>query len=75
MSVCKWFLAGLPGLMGGIAAVFVVDGIKTSTQLKGIAISIAIALVAGYITGKLLSIFGRKASIYVDTDEFADAED
>ncbi len=68
-------LHGWPGLMGGIAAVFVVDGINVSTQLKGIAISILIALIAGYMTGKILSIFGRRIEAYVDAEEFVDAED
>jgi ammonium transporter Rh len=67
-------LHGWPGLMGGIAAVFVVDGINKSNQLKGIAISIIVALVAGYITGKILSAFGRKAQVYADSDEFAEVE-
>ena len=67
-------LHGWPGLMGGIAAVFVVDGINKSNQLKGIAITIIVALVAGYITGKVLSAFGRKVLVYADSDEFAEAE-
>jgi ammonium transporter Rh len=67
-------LHGWPGLMGGFAAVFVVDGIDKLNQLKGIAVTIIVALVAGYITGKILSAFGRKARVYVDSDEFADAE-
>lgn len=67
-------LHGWPGLMGGIAAVFVVDGINKSTQLKGIGISIVIALVAGYITGKILSTFGRRTQAYVDFEEFVEAE-
>jgi ammonium transporter Rh len=67
-------LHGWPGLMGGIAAVFVVDGINKSNQLKGIAITIIVALAAGYITGKILSAFGRKAQVYADSDEFAEVE-
>jgi ammonium transporter Rh len=67
-------LHGWPGLMGGLAAVFVVDGINKSNQLKGIAITIIVALVAGYITGKILSAFGRKALVYADSDEFVEAE-
>jgi ammonium transporter Rh len=67
-------LHGWPGLMGGLAAVFVVEGINKSNQLKGIAITIIVALAAGYITGKLLSAFGRKAMVYADSDEFAEAE-
>jgi len=67
-------LHGMPGLMGGLAAVFVVEGINKSNQLKGIAITIIVALVAGYITGKVLSAFGRKAIVYADSDEFAEVE-
>jgi len=67
-------LHGWPGLMGGLAAVFVVDGINKANQLKGIAVTIIVALAAGYITGKILSAFGRKALVYADSDEFADAE-
>ena len=67
-------LHGWPGLMGGIAAVFVVNGINKSNQLKGIVVTIIVALTAGYITGKILSAFGRKALVYADSDEFADVE-
>ena len=67
-------LHGWPGLMGGIAAVFVVDGINKSNQLKGIAVTIVVALAAGYITGKILSAFGRKVLVYADSDEFAEVE-
>ncbi len=67
-------LHGWPGLMGGLAAVFVVDGINKANQLKGIAITIIVALLAGYITGKVLSAFGRKAVVYADSDEFAEVE-
>jgi len=75
VDTCGVFnLHGLPGLMGGLAAIFVVKGLNPAVQLKGIAITVAIALVAGYITGKILSIFGRKNEAYVDADEFADAE-
>ena len=67
-------LHGWPGLLGGLAALFVVHGIDKTTQLKGIAATIAIALAAGFLTGKVLSLFGRKAEVYADADEFADAE-
>jgi ammonium transporter Rh len=67
-------LHGWPGLMGGVAAMFVIGGINKGLQLMGIGITIAIALVAGFIAGKVLSAFGRKAEVYVDSDEFADVE-
>ena len=60
--------------MGGIAAIFVVDGISKSIQIKGIAISIVLALIAGYITGKILSAFGTRTQAYDDCEEFVEAE-
>ncbi|MGB8227366.1 MAG: hypothetical protein WCE45_10975 [Sedimentisphaerales bacterium] len=67
-------LHGWPGLMGGIAAVFVVTGINKSIQFKGIGISIVIAIVAGFITGKILLSFGRRTRPYIDSEEFVEAE-
>jgi len=56
--------------MGGIAAVFVIDGISKASQFAGIGITIVLALITGYITGKILSIFGRRTEPYVDSEEF-----
>lgn len=67
-------LHGGPGLLGGVAALFVVHGLDKTTQLTGIVVTVVIALAAGFLTGKVLSLFGRKAKVYVDSDEFADAE-
>ncbi|NQT29683.1 MAG: ammonium transporter [Candidatus Saganbacteria bacterium] len=67
-------LHGLPGLMGGIAAIFVVKGISNTTQLSGIAIMLVIALATGFITGKILALFGRRTVPYVDAEEFVDVE-
>jgi len=63
-------LHGFPGLMGGIAAMFVVNGINRSAQLAGIFISIVISLAAGLVSGKVLSVLGRRAEPYVDSEEF-----
>ncbi len=67
-------LHGWPGLMGGVAAIFVVDGISKSTQIKGIVISIVLALITGYIAGKILSAFGSRTKVYDDCEEFVEAE-
>jgi ammonium transporter Rh len=66
------YLHGLPGLMGGITAMFVVKGLDGSEQFKGIVIAIVIALVAGYAVGKIVSLFGRRTVPYVDSEEFAE---
>jgi ammonium transporter Rh len=67
------YLHGLPGLMGGIAAMFVIGGLNAKTQLTGIVIAVAIALVTGYISGLVLSLFGRRVEAYVDAEEFVEA--
>jgi ammonium transporter Rh len=69
------YLHGLPGLMGGVAAIFVVKGLSNLTQLKGIGITIGIALIAGYVAGQILALFGRRVEAYVDSEEFMDADD
>lgn len=67
-------LHGLPGLMGGLAAIPVLQMTNISGQLLGILITIVLALTTGFITGKILPIMGRKMEVYDDTDEFMDAE-
>lgn len=67
-------LHGLPGLFGGLAAIFTVDGLNAGSQLSGIGITIIIASVSGIIVGKIVSLFGRRKIPYVDAEEFEDAE-
>jgi ammonium transporter Rh len=62
-------LHGWPGLMGGVAAAFLVPGITAATQFKGIIIAIVLALVTGYVTGRVLVTFGRRQVPYVDEEE------
>ncbi len=66
-------LHGFPGLLGGVAAIFVIDGISVGTQVTGIGITIVIAVISGYISGKVLSAFGRRAEPYEDSEEFIEA--
>jgi len=68
------YLHGLPGIMGGLAALFVVHGLNPGVQLAGIGLMIAIALITGYVVGKILSLFGRRVEPYVDSEEFLDVE-
>ncbi len=67
-------LHGGPGLLGGLAALFVIHGLDKATQVKGIVVTVVIALVAGFLTGKVLVLLGRKARVYADADEFAGVE-
>ena len=64
-------LHGWPGLMGGIAAVFVVQGINIGAQFAGIGITILMALIPGYIVGRILLLFGRSKKNYDDSVEIA----
>ena len=65
-------LHGIPGIFGGLAAIVVVDGLDVSAQLKAIAVTIIIAIVAGLFTGKIISLFGNPDDIYDDEAEFED---
>jgi len=67
-------LHGIPGIFGGLAAIVVVKGLDIPAQLKGIAITVVLALVAGLLTGKIVSLFGKPKEIYNDFTEFHDAE-
>ncbi|GAM08157.1 ammonium transporter Rh type B [Geobacter sp. OR-1] len=64
------YLHGLPGLFGGIAALFVVSGINFGAQLTGILVTVVIAACSGLVTGKLVAALGRRAVPYVDSEEF-----
>lgn len=65
------YLHGLPGLLGGLAAALVVDGIDHTAQIEGIVIAVVVALVTGLVVGGLLSLTGRRTQPYVDEEEFA----
>ena len=66
-------LHGLPGLMGGFAAIPIVSGLNVSSQLSAILITIVSALLFGFFTGKIISLFGYRKETYVDSEEFEDA--
>ena len=67
-------LHGIPGIFGGLAALVVVTGINYTAQLSCIGLTIVIAIVAGVISGKILSAFGHPEKPYMDSVEF-DVED
>jgi ammonium transporter Rh len=68
------YLHGLPGLFGGIAALFVVSGINFGAQLTGILVTVAIAACSGLVTGKLIAALGRRVVPYADAEEFEGEE-
>ncbi len=67
-------LHGFPGLLGGFAALFIVNGINVSYQMTGIIITVIIAFAGGLISGKLIGLFGTSKQPYNDAEEFLDAE-
>ncbi len=64
-------LHGMPGLFGGIMAIFIVNGINAGSQIKGIVITVILALVTGLATGSILSLMGYRNDSYNDEEEFA----
>ena len=63
-------LHGIPGIFGGLAALVVIPNINFGAQLTGIGLTIGIAIIAGLITGKILSLTGHRKTPYVDAEEF-----
>jgi ammonium transporter Rh len=63
-------LHGMPGLLGGLAAIFVIPGIAVA-QLTGIVFTVAFALIAGLAAGFVVRATGAKQIAYEDEEEFA----
>ena len=59
----------MPGLLGGIVAIFVVPGIAKA-QLSGIVITVLLALISGVLAGYLIRATGSQRMMYEDADEF-----
>jgi len=57
-----------------LAAIGVVDGLDVSAQLKGILVTVILAIISGLMAGKIVSLFGTPKEIYEDRIEFIDAE-
>ena len=68
-------LHGFPGIFGGLAAIPIIGGLNAGSQLMGILITVVSAVIFGLMTGKVLSLFGRRQEAYLDSEEFVDAEE
>ena len=68
------YLHGLPGLLGGLTALFVVSGIDFAAQLSAMLVTVVIAAVTGLLSGKVLAVLGRRVAPYVDSEEFEGEE-
>jgi len=63
-------LHGIPGVLGGLAAIVAVKGIDAVAQLTGIGVSIVVALIGGLVVGRVLTLFGHREKPYEDAEEF-----
>jgi ammonium transporter Rh len=68
-------LHGWPGLLGGLATLFVVQGISVGSQLAGIGITILLALIPGYLVGMIILALGRIKRHYDDSVEILDVNE
>lgn len=68
-------LHGLPGLMGGLAALPIIHGIDMGGHMAGMGITVLLALVTGLIAGKVIVLLGHRSESYDDSEEFVDAEE
>lgn len=66
-------LHGMPGLLGGIIAIFIVPG-SAKPQIIGIIFTIVLAFAGGLVSGNIIKFTGSKIKIYEDSDEFLEAE-
>ena len=66
-------LHGMPGLFGGLVAVFVVPGIAKA-QLAGIGFTLVVALSGGLVAGYIIRATGSQKTIYEDNEEFIQTE-
>lgn len=64
------YLHGLPGLLGGLAAIFAVEGVQPGSQMLGMAITVAVAVVCGLAGGWFISLTGQRNRPYDDEEEF-----
>jgi ammonium transporter Rh len=58
-------LHGMPGLFGGVVAIFVVPGVA-KPQIAGIVVTVVLAFVSGAVGGFLIKATGSKHSAYED---------
>ena len=63
-------LHGMPGLLGGVIAIFVVPGCAKA-QITGIVVTILIAFISGTIGGYIIRATGAKRMVYEDSEDFS----
>ncbi|MGE5417931.1 MAG: ammonium transporter [Acidobacteriota bacterium] len=61
-------LHGMPGILGGLAAITVTGA--AGVQVLAIVVTVVIAFICGKITGLIIDLLGTKAVPYSDEEEF-----
>ncbi len=63
-------LHGMPGMLGGLAAIFIAQNVVPGLQIKGVFITFIIAWITGLAAGTIVSLFGYRKQSYEDGVEF-----
>jgi ammonium transporter Rh len=63
-------LHGMPGMLGGLAAIFIAQNVVPGLQIKGVFVTFIIAWITGLAAGTIVSLFGYRKQSYEDGVEF-----
>lgn len=63
-------LHGMPGIIGGLAAIFIAENVIPGLQVKAVLITFIIAWITGLAAGTVVSLFGYRRDAYEDSVEF-----
>jgi len=63
-------LHGMPGMLGGLAAIFIAQNAVPGLQIKGVFVTFIIAWITGLASGTVVSLFGYRKQSYEDAVEF-----
>ncbi len=67
-------LHGMPGMLGGLAAIFIAENVVPGLQVKAVVITFIVAWVTGLASGTMISLFGYRKDAYEDSVEFITEE-
>ncbi|MDR4508069.1 MAG: ammonium transporter [Candidatus Brocadiaceae bacterium] len=63
-------LHGMPGILGGLAAIFIAKGAVPGLQIKAVFVTFVLAWITGLAAGTVISLFGHRKDSYNDAEEF-----
>ncbi|TLD42471.1 MAG: Ammonium transporter [Candidatus Jettenia ecosi] len=63
-------LHGMPGVLGGLAAIFIAKNVVPGLQIKAVIVTFIIAWITGLAAGTVVSLFGYRRQSYEDAVEF-----